>query len=145
MAMRWRAALSWRLPVRLRRIRPAVLPDQAGMGAVPLWRAKAASLVKRVMPADSPTSLAAVSSPQPGSANKVGDTACTAVPIRWVSALIVAVRRTMSASSSAASSARSPSRVASQSANAFWVLARSRERFFGLWAGRVHERDPGTG
>ena len=64
MAIRWRATLSWRLPARLSRWR-SVLPDQTGSGAVPLWRAKAARERKRPMPAVSPTSLAAVSGPQP--------------------------------------------------------------------------------
>ena len=41
MAMRWRTRLSCRLPPRLRRWR-SELPDQTGIGAVPLWRAKAA-------------------------------------------------------------------------------------------------------
>jgi hypothetical protein len=66
MAMRCRAALSWRFPERLNRTRPAVLPDHTGIGAVPVWRAKAASLRKRETPAVSPMILAAVSSPQPG-------------------------------------------------------------------------------
>ena len=39
-AMRWMAALSWRLPARLRRCL-WVLPDHTGSGAVPLWRAYA--------------------------------------------------------------------------------------------------------
>ena len=48
-AIRWRATLSWRLPVRLRRWR-SVLPDQTGSGAEPLWRAKAALERKRPTP-----------------------------------------------------------------------------------------------
>ena len=39
-ATRWIAALSCRLPARLSRCR-SVLPDQTGVGAVPLCRAKA--------------------------------------------------------------------------------------------------------
>ncbi len=74
MAMRCRAALSWRLPERVIRTRPAVLPDHTGIGATPAWRAKAASLLNRVTPAVSPTSLAAVNSPQPGIASKHGAT-----------------------------------------------------------------------
>ena len=56
-AMRCSAALSCRLPERVIRTRPAVLPDHTGIGATPPWRAKAASLLNRVTPAVSPTSL----------------------------------------------------------------------------------------
>ena len=73
-AIRCRAALSWRLPDRVIRTRPAVLPDHTGIGRTPLWRANAASLLKRATPAASPTSLAAVSSPQPGIASRTGAT-----------------------------------------------------------------------
>src|SRR3954469_10465461 len=46
-AMRCTAALSWRLPERVSRTRPAVRPDQTGIGAMPECRANAASEVKR--------------------------------------------------------------------------------------------------
>ena len=49
-----------------------MLPDHTGIGATPAWRAKAASLLNRVTPAVSPTSLAAVNSAQPGSARSAG-------------------------------------------------------------------------
>jgi hypothetical protein len=44
-----------------------VLPEQMGIGARPAERASLASLGKRLAPAISPTSLAAVSGPNPGS------------------------------------------------------------------------------
>ena len=59
MAMRWMAALSCRLPVRESRCRFG-LPDHAGSGAVPLWRAKASLCLKRRMSATSATILAAI-------------------------------------------------------------------------------------
>ncbi len=43
--------LSCRLPARLSRWR-SLLPDQTGVGAVPLWRANACWDLKRSMPAD---------------------------------------------------------------------------------------------
>src|ERR1044072_2801371 len=66
------AALSWRLPERVRRTRPAVLPDQTGIGAIPACRAKAASDLNRHTPAASPTILAAVNAPTPGIASRLG-------------------------------------------------------------------------
>ena len=45
-AMRWLAALSCRFPARLSRCR-SVLPDETGVGAVPLWRANAAQPAQR--------------------------------------------------------------------------------------------------
>src|SRR3546814_4163701 len=48
-----------------------VCSSDLGMGAVPLWRAKASFERKRAMPAVSPTSFAAVSDPQPGRARRV--------------------------------------------------------------------------
>ena len=42
----WIALLAWRSPPRLSRWR-TVLPEEAGIGAVPLQRAKAASFLKR--------------------------------------------------------------------------------------------------
>src|SRR3954454_16588518 len=65
-ATRWMAALIWRLPPRSRRWR-LVLPELTGIGASPAARASLASLVKRSAPAISPTSLAAVKGPNPGS------------------------------------------------------------------------------
>ena len=55
------------LPVAgwVRLTRPAVLPDQTGIGAMPAWRANAASDLNRATPAVSPTSLAAVKIPHP--------------------------------------------------------------------------------
>jgi hypothetical protein len=70
--MRWTAALSWRLPDRVSRTRPLVLPDQTGMGAIPAWRANAASDRNRATPAVSPTILAAVRNPAPGMASSAG-------------------------------------------------------------------------
>lgn len=49
--MRCRAALIWRLPCRVSRTRPAVLPNHTGIGAAPLRRANAASHLNRVTPA----------------------------------------------------------------------------------------------
>src|SRR3954462_12790654 len=58
-AMRWIAALIWRLPPRSRRCR-AVRPEFAGMGARAAALASLASDVEPSAPAISPTSLAAV-------------------------------------------------------------------------------------
>ena len=52
-AMRWTAALSWRLPARLRRCL-WVLANHTGSGAVPEWRANACREWNRSMPAVSP-------------------------------------------------------------------------------------------
>jgi hypothetical protein len=78
----------------------AVLPDHTGIGATPAWRAKAASLLNRGAPATSPTSLAAVNSPQPGSDSSAGATWRTRSPMRLANALIVS--RVTSVSSSRA-------------------------------------------
>jgi hypothetical protein len=64
--MRWIAAFSCRLPLLLNRCRSR-FADQTGKGAVPLCRAKASLLLKWRMSAVSPTILAAVSAPTPGS------------------------------------------------------------------------------
>src|SRR4051794_19597845 len=60
------AALIWRLPPGSRRWR-WVLPELAGIGATPAARASLAAVAKRWPPAISPTSLAAISGPNPGS------------------------------------------------------------------------------
>jgi hypothetical protein len=49
-----------------------VLPELTGIGARPAARASLASLLKRPAPAISPTSLAAVSGPTPGSESSWG-------------------------------------------------------------------------
>ena len=59
-ARRCSAQLSWRLPPRSRRWR-WVRPEEAGIGAEPAVRASLASVAKRLTPAISPSSLAAVS------------------------------------------------------------------------------------
>ena len=64
------AALSWRLPARFNLIRPRVLPDNTGIGAVPACMANLASFANRPMPAVSATILAALSGPQPGSSSR---------------------------------------------------------------------------
>ena len=69
--MRWMVALIWRLPPRSRRWR-LVLPELTGIGATPAARASLASVAKRWAPAISPTSLAAVSGPKPGSVSSCG-------------------------------------------------------------------------
>ena len=89
-AIRWRAALSWRLPPRLSRWRTE-LPDHTGIGADPLWFAKAAREWKRPTPAVSPTILAAVSGPHPGSANNEGASSCVRSRIARPSASIARV------------------------------------------------------
>ena len=76
MAMRWMAALSWRLPVRESRCRSR-LPDHTGSGAVPLWRAKASLDLNRRTSAVSATILAAVSAPTPTTASRVGASVVT--------------------------------------------------------------------
>src|SRR3954451_24471350 len=65
------AALIWRLPPWSRRWR-WVLPELAGIGATPAARASLAAVAKRCAPAISPTSLAAVSGPKPGSLTSRG-------------------------------------------------------------------------
>ena len=71
-AIRCRAALSCRFPLLVILTRPAVLPDQAGIGATPACMAKRASERNRSTPAVSPTILAAVSGPQPCIASNDG-------------------------------------------------------------------------
>ena len=71
MAMRWMAALSWRLPVRESRCRFG-LPDHTGSGAVPLWRAKASLCLNRRTSATSATILAAVSGADTDEGEQVG-------------------------------------------------------------------------
>ncbi|CFD65874.1 Uncharacterised protein [Mycobacterium tuberculosis] len=133
--MRCRAALSWRLPERLSRIWPAVLPDHTGMGATAAWQAKAASLLNRVTPAASPTILAAVSSAQPGISSSAGATWWTRALMRWARVLISPVSRMMSVSSARASSATNPGWVSSQVRRACWCLAASSERAAGARSG----------
>src|SRR3954451_24598617 len=85
--MRWIAALIWRLPPRSSRWR-LVLPELTGIGARPAARASFASLAKRAAPAISPTSLAAVSGPKPGSDSNWGASWATSSAISPSSALI---------------------------------------------------------
>ena len=70
-AIRCRAQLSWRLPPRSRRWRWC-LPELASRGATPAWRASCASLGKRSIGPISPSSLAALNGPQPGSSSSPG-------------------------------------------------------------------------
>ena len=86
--MRWMVALIWRLPPRSRRCR-LVLPELTGIGATPAARASLASLAKRPAPAISPTSLAAVRGPKPGSVSSCGATVTTSAAISRSSALMV--------------------------------------------------------
>jgi hypothetical protein len=65
------AALIWRLPPWSSRWR-CVLPELAGIGATPAARASLADVAKRWAPAISPTSLAAVKGPNPGSMSSCG-------------------------------------------------------------------------
>ena len=64
-------------------------PELAGIGAIPAARASLASVAKRSAPAISPTSLAAVSGPQPRSATSCGATWATRSAISVSSALMV--------------------------------------------------------
>jgi len=66
-AMRCRAALSCRLPWRFKRWRWRA-PEEASRGATPACMANLAALGKRAASPTSPSSLAAVSGPQPGMA-----------------------------------------------------------------------------
>ena len=77
MAIRWRAALSWRLPPRLSRNRSA-LPDQTGhgRGAVVAGERRPAAEALDAAPSR-PTILAATSAPQPRYARRVGASAAT--------------------------------------------------------------------
>jgi hypothetical protein len=76
MAMMCSAWLSWRSPPRSSRCRSR-WPEEQGIGAVPVWRAKLASLANRWAPAVRPISSAAVSAPQPVSASSCGRCALT--------------------------------------------------------------------
>ena len=75
-----------------------VFPDQTGTGAEPLWRAKAAALLKRLAPALSPRSLAAIRGPQPCRARSVGARSTTRSAISRSSRSIVDVNSRMRAS-----------------------------------------------
>jgi hypothetical protein len=81
-------ALIWRLPPRSRRWR-LVLAELTGIGATPAARASLASLANLPAPAISPTSLAAVSGPKPGSESSCGAIWATSFAISASSALIV--------------------------------------------------------
>jgi CheY-like chemotaxis protein len=70
-AMMWIAWLSWRSAPRGSRWR-LVLPELAGIGAVAVWRAKPASVGKRLALAVWPMMIAAVTGPQPCSASRAG-------------------------------------------------------------------------
>ena len=100
-ARRYRAQLIWRLPPRSRRWR-FVLPELAGIGADRAMRASFASVGKRVMPAISPTSLAAIRTPQPRSASSRGAAFATRGASSDSSSLIVRVSSRMRRSSSRA-------------------------------------------
>jgi hypothetical protein len=99
--MRWMVALIWRLPPRSRRCR-LVLPELTGIGATPAARASLASLANLLAPATSPTSLAAVKGPKPGSVSSCGATVATSPAISRSSALIVCESSRMRRSSSRA-------------------------------------------
>src|SRR3954466_13239134 len=66
----------WGLPPWSSRWR-RVLPELAGIGATPAARASLAAVAKRWAPAISPTSLAAVSGPNPGSLSSCGASCAT--------------------------------------------------------------------
>ena len=66
-----------------------VLPELAGIGATPAARASLAAVAKRCAPAISPTSLAAVKGPNPGSESSCGAIVATRPAISRSSALIV--------------------------------------------------------
>ena len=89
-AMRCRAALSCRFPVRDKRCR-CLLEDQTGIGAVPLSRAKASFDRNRPTWAVSPMIFAAVSAPQPTMASSDGATVVTRSVISAVSSSISTV------------------------------------------------------
>src|SRR4051794_21115005 len=84
------AALIWRLPPWSSRWR-CVLPELAGIGATPAARASLAAVAKRCAPATSPTSLAAISGPNPGWASNCGAIWATSTVISRSSWLIAAV------------------------------------------------------
>src|SRR4051812_11643394 len=99
--MRWMAVLSWRLPPRSSRWR-LVLPELTGIGATPAARASLASVAKRPAPAISPSNLAAVSGPKPGSASNCGATSATRSAISASRSLAAAVSSRRRRSSSRA-------------------------------------------
>src|SRR5438270_8431470 len=70
-AIRCKAQLSWRLPPRSSRWRRC-LPELASSGATPAGRASCASEAKRSIGPISPSSLAALTAAQPGSAKSAG-------------------------------------------------------------------------
>src|SRR4051812_16909694 len=95
------AALIWRLPPWSSRWR-CVLPELAGIGATPAARASLAGVAKRWAPAISPTSLAAISGPNPGSASNCGAIRPTSTVISRSSWLIAPVSSRRRRSSSRA-------------------------------------------
>src|SRR3954468_22205632 len=95
------AALIWRLPPWSSRWR-CVLPELAGIGATPAARSGFAAVAKRCAPAISPTSLAAISGPNPGSASSCGAICATSTVISRSSWLIAAVSSRRRRSSSRA-------------------------------------------
>src|SRR5215218_7832295 len=80
MIARCSAALIWRLPPWSTRWR-CVLPELAGIGATPAARASLAAVAKRWAPAISPTSLAAISGPNPGCSSSCGAICVTSAVI----------------------------------------------------------------
>ena len=104
-ARRCSAQLSWRLPPRSRRWR-SVRPEDAGIGAAPQVRANLASVENRSIPAISPISFAAVSTPQPCSASSCGARRATSVASSRCSASIERVSSRMRRSSSRATLTR---------------------------------------
>ena len=105
MAMMCRALLSWRSPPRSSRWRWR-WPEEHGIGAVPAWRAKLASLGKRSAPAVRPISSAAVRAPQPVSASSCGRCALTRASSSRSSASTWRVSARMCASCSRATRTR---------------------------------------
>src|SRR5918997_856790 len=109
--IRWMVALIWRLPPRSSRWR-LVLPELTGIGATPAALASLASLENLAAPATSPTSLAAVKGPKPGSVSSRGATVATRAAISRSSALMVWESSRMRRSSSRAMRTRNPGRPA---------------------------------
>src|SRR5215218_9575973 len=95
------AALICRLPPWSSRWR-RVLPELAGIGATPAARASFAGVAKRCAPAISPTSVAAISGPNPGSVMSRGAICVTSMVISRSSWLIAAVSSRSRRSSSRA-------------------------------------------
>src|SRR4051794_41961241 len=98
--MRWIAALSCRLPDRVSRTRPAVLPDQTGIGAIPAWRGDAGLGLKRAVPAGSPTIFAAGRGAGPGLASSGGGGRRGGGSLRLAQGVVLPVGSPDSASSS---------------------------------------------